>query len=203
VVTEYAARGSLAAAIGGRPYPVREALRLVGELAGLVGYLHRQGVVHGNLKPTNVLLAADGIPRVTDFRPTGGLFQAQLPDDGEGAGVGYLAPEFVRDPRAEPRPHTDVYGLGLVLYEMLTGRPAVAGATAGETRDRVLSADPDPPSRLNPDVTPALDAVCLRCLRKDPWRRFARAYDLLTRLRKLADDPDGRGIPTRRPDRPT
>src|SRR5205814_6057784 len=112
-------------------------------LAEIVSYLHRQGVVHGNLKPSNVLLAADGIPRLTDFRPAGGLFQGPLPvDDEECAGLGYLTPEVLRDPDAEARPYTDIYGLGLILYELLTGQPAFAATTAQETLEQVRSQDP-------------------------------------------------------------
>src|SRR5262249_35655921 len=85
--------------------PVRQALGVVGRLAEIVNYLHRQGVVHGNLKPSNVLLAADGIPRVVDFRPTGGLFQGPPPaDDDEPAGGGHLAPEVLPDPAPGRRP---------------------------------------------------------------------------------------------------
>jgi serine/threonine protein kinase len=193
---EYVPHGSLAAKLAGQPYPIRTALRLVEQLAEIVGYLHRQGVVHGNLKPSNVLLAADGIPRVADFRLTGGLFQGPLPDgDGEPAGLGYLAPESVRDPGAEPRPYTDIYGLGVILYELLTGRPLFVGATAREMLEQVRSQDPVPPSRLNPQVTPQLEAFCLRCLRKDPWHRYARAYDLLKRVRHVMDSTEGRDVP--------
>jgi serine/threonine protein kinase len=200
---EYVPHGSLADRLAGRPYPVREALRLVEQLVEVVSYLHRQGVVHGNLKPSNVLLAADGIPRVTDLRPTGGLFKGPLPVEGAApAGLGYLAPEVVRDPGAEPRPYTDVYGLGTILYELLTGRPPFAAATAPETLEQVGTQDPDPPSRLNPQVTPQLEAFCLRCLRKNPWRRFSRAYDLSTRLRSFQDNPGGPSGPgARRPRR--
>jgi serine/threonine protein kinase len=202
LVTEYVPHGSLAARLAGQPSPVREALQLVVRLAEVVGYLHRQGVVHGNLKPGNVLLAADGIPRVTDFRLTGGLFQGPLPgEDADPAGLGSLAPEFVRDPTTEARPHTDVYGLGLILYELLTGRPPFSGATAGDVLEQVRSLDPVPPSGLNSEVTRAMDAVCLRCLRKNPWRRFTRAYDLLTRVRHLIDDPEGRSLSGGRPGR--
>ena len=199
LAAEYVPHGSLAAHHAGRPYPVRQALRLVEQLAEVVQYLHRQGVVHGNLKPSNVLLAADGIPRVVDFRLTGGLFQGPLPaDDLQPAGLGYLAPELVRDPGAEPRPYTDIYGLGLILYELLTGRPPFVAATARETLDQVRSQDPLPLSRLNSEVTPHLEAFCLRCLRKNPWRRYYRAYDVLTRLRYFQDDPGGRAVPADR-----
>ncbi len=189
LIAEYVPHGSLAARLDGRPHPVREAVHLVGQLAEVVVYLHRQGVAHGNLKPSNVLLAADGIPRVADFRQTGGLFQSPPPaDDGPPAGLGYLSPECVRDAAAEPRPHTDVYGLGVILYELLAGRPPFAGATAGAVREEVLTRDPVPPSALNSEVPPDLDVVCLRCLRKNPWRRFPRAYDVIAKLRRLSDE---------------
>jgi serine/threonine protein kinase len=193
---EYVPLGSLASRLTGRPHPVREAVRLVEQLAGVVCYLHRQGVVHGNLKPGNVLLAAGEVPRVADFRPTGGLAHGPLPaGDDDPAGLGYLAPELVRDPGAEPRQHTDVYGLGVILYELLTGRPPFEGATAREVLGQVRSHDPTPPSRLNPEVPRPLEAFCLRCLRKDPWRRYPRAYDLMRRLRDCRDDPEGRSAP--------
>jgi serine/threonine protein kinase len=152
----------------------------------VVAYLHRQGVVHGNLKPGNVLLAANGIPRLADLRLTGGLFQGPLLVEGDAtAGLAYLAPELVADPGAEPRPYTDIYGLGTVLYELLTGRAPFDGGTARQVLDRVRTGEPDPPSGTNPEVTPELEWVCLRCLQKNPWKRYARAFDLATRLRHL------------------
>jgi eukaryotic-like serine/threonine-protein kinase len=188
VALEYVPQGSLAAKLASQAYPIHQALRLVAQLAEIVAYLHRQGVIHGNLKPTNVLLAADGIPRMADFNLVGGLFQGPLPAEDESpAGLAYLAPELVKDASAEPRPYTDVYGLGLILYESLTGRPPFAGATAGEVLEQVRSEDPVPPSHLNSKVTPPLDRFCQVCLRKNPWRRFVRAHDLATGLRELLD----------------
>jgi serine/threonine protein kinase len=187
---EYVAHGSLAARLTGQPIPLLQALRLVEQLTETVRFFHRQGVVHGNLKPSNVLLAADGIPRVSDFRPTGGLFQGPLPPD-DAAGLGYLAPELAEDLGAEIRPYTDVYGMGLILYELITGRPPFMGPSAQETLEQVRSQDPVPPSRLNSDVTPYLEAVCLRCLRKNPWFRFRRAYDLFWCLQAIQDKLDG------------
>jgi serine/threonine protein kinase len=191
LAAEYVPQGSLSAKLAGQPYPVLQALRLVEQLAEVVSYLHRQGVVHGNLKPSNVLLAAGGIPRIADFRPTGGLCQGPLPaDDSEPAGLGYLAPELACDAGAEPRPYTDVYGLGAILYELLTGRPPFAGGTAGEMLEQVRLQDPVGPSRLNEEVAPHLEALCLKCLRKDPWQRYHRAHDLATRLRFFQDNPE-------------
>jgi serine/threonine protein kinase len=195
VALEHVPHGSLAARLAGQPGSVRAALRLVEQLADLVSYLHRQGIVHGNLKPSNVLLAADGIPRVADFRLTGGLFQGPPPaNEQEPTGMGYLAPELIRDPKAEPRPYTDIYGLGLILYELLTGRPPFAGATAREVLEQVRSQDPVPPSQLNPEVAPHVEKCCLRCLRKNPWRRYSRAYDLLMKVRHLLDSPEDQDV---------
>jgi serine/threonine protein kinase len=180
----------------GRPVPVRQALSLVDQLAVIVTYLHRQGVIHGNLKPSNVLMAANGIPRLADFRMTGGLFQGPLPaDDQEVTGIGYLAPELAGDPTREPRPYTDIYGLGIILYELLTGRPPFAGAKTGDVLLQVRTHDPVPPSELNSEVTPAMERMCLRCLRKNHWQRYSRAYDLSRRLQHFIDDPHDLGKP--------
>jgi serine/threonine protein kinase len=186
VVVEYAPHGSLSDNLAGRPYPVRDAIRLVVQLAEVISYLHRQGVVHGNLKPRNVLPVADGIPKLIDLHPTGGLFLGALaPDDAAADGLAYLAPELVRERSATLRPNTDVYGLGLILYELLAGRPAFTGSNAQDTLDQVRSQHPSAPSYFNPRVVPGLDAVVLRCLRKNPWHRFSRVYDLARRLREL------------------
>ncbi len=202
LAVEYGAHGSLAGKLAGQRLPVRQALGLLEQLVEVVSYLHRQGVVHGNLKPSNVLFAADGTPRVGDLRLAGGLFQLPpVADDTDPAGLGYLAPELIRDPAAEPRPHTDIYGLGAILYTLLTGRPPFAGATARETLEQVLSQEPVPPARLNRAVTPRLEAFCLRCLRKNPWRRYHRAYDVLMHLRGFQKDPKGREADGRWPKR--
>jgi serine/threonine protein kinase len=202
LAVEYVPHGSLAARLAGQPYPVRQAVRLVEQLAETVAYLHRQGVVHGNLKPSNVLLAAEGIPRVADIRLPGGLFHGTPADGLNPAGLGYLAPELVGEPGAEPRPHTDVYGLGVILYELLTGRPPFAGASASELLEQVRSQEPIPPSRLNPEVPPQLERLCLRCLRKNRWQRYSRAYDLLVYLRYCKEGEERQeGVSPRRPRR--
>lgn len=199
LVQELVPQGSLAARIAGKPLPVRQAVRLAEQLAQIIRYLHRQGVVHGNLKPSNVLLAVDDIPRIVDLHPTGGLFLGSLnADNSEFVHLGYLAPEALGDRNAEPRMYTDIYGLGLILYEMLTGSPPFNGATAAEMSYQVQEQGPLPPSRLNPEVMPPLDAFCLRCLRKDPWRRYTRAYDLLMRLRSLLDCAEDKAAPDER-----
>jgi serine/threonine protein kinase len=193
VAMEYVPHGSLAARLDGRNYAVREALKLVEQLAEIVGYLHRQGVVHGNLKPSNVLFAADGIPRVSDFCATGGLFQSSPSvDDPDSTGLAYVAPEVLQNPGAELRPYTDIYGLGMILYELLAARPPFTGQTARETLEQVRLQVPVPPGRVNSRVTAQLDDFCLRCLSKDPWRRYARAYNLIKRLRYFQENPENR-----------
>jgi serine/threonine protein kinase len=199
LAVEYAIHGSLALKVKGRPMPLAQGLRLMAQLAEVVAYLHRQGVTHGNLKPSNILLAADDVPRVADSRLTGGVFQSRLPPDDEPAdGLGYVPPECFEDPNREPRPHTDVYGLGLILYEVLTGRPAFVAKSTREMIELVRTVEPVPPSRLNRRVTPHLDQFCLRCLRKNPWWRYARVYDVATglqhflvNLKKRAVSDDG------------
>jgi eukaryotic-like serine/threonine-protein kinase len=207
LAVEYVAHGSLAtrlsAATSARRARVKievaETLRLVEQLAEIVSYIHRQGLVHGNLKPSNVLFAADGIPRVADFRLTCNLSRASVAtEDREVIGLGYLAPELARDPSADLRPHTDVYGLGIILYELLTGRPPFAATSAQEVLEQVRSQEPVAPSRFNSKVTPHLDAFCLRCLKKNAWRRYARAYDVLTRLRYFQENAEDQAMPGER-----
>lgn len=182
--TEYIANGSLADRLTGKPYPLVPALELVTQLAEIVCYLHRQGAVHGNLKPSNVLLAADNIPRLVDFRLTSGLsFGRPAAGDSDLLGLGYLAPELIRNPAAEPRFYTDIYGLGVILYELLTGRPPI-----GESDDDQSELEPVSPVRFNSKVTPAVEAFCLQCLAKNPWKRHDRAYNVQSQLQRFREE---------------
>ncbi len=203
LAVEYMPQGSLAnmgreRSSETKPLTVSNVLRLVEQVAEIVSYLHRQGAVHGNLKPSNILMAAGGIPRIADFFLTGGLFLGPFftEDDPSRAqpdnvsGYEYVAPELIRDAGAEPRPFTDIYGLGLILYELLTGRPPFAGLNAREALDNVRLHDPVPPSQLNPQVTPRVEALCLRSLRKNPWHRYQRVYNFINRLRFLQENQE-------------
>jgi serine/threonine protein kinase len=180
VAVEYVPQGNIGGLLGGKPLPVKQVLQLVEQVGEVIGYLHRQGVVHGNLKPTNVLLAADGIPRVTDPHPAGGLFVGSF--EAGAIGIGSLAPEVLDG--IEPRLNTDVYGLGLILYELLTGRAPFGPTDDPRARDAI------PPRSHRPDLHPALETVCLRCLRVNPWRRYMRVFDLVKRLREFQADVD-------------
>jgi hypothetical protein len=181
---EYLEGGSLAERLGGRPLAPREAAVLAAELARAVHYAHREGIVHRDLKPANVLLTADGRPKITDFGLAKRLDVEGRTQTGAVMGTpGYMAPEQAEGKGRAIGPHTDVYALGAVLYEMLTGRPPFRAATTLDTLLLVLSAQPMPPRDVNPHVPADLETICLKCLAKDPEQRYASA-------RRLAEDLD-------------
>ncbi len=164
--------GNLAQKLGGVPQSARDAAALMIPLADAVEAAHRRKIVHRDLKPSNILLTAGGTPKITDF----GL--ARRLELGVGLSMtatrigtpGYMAPEQVAGTARVSGPATDIYSLGAVFYELLTGRPPFRA----ETERQVLAEDPAPPSRLNAQVPRDLETICLKCLRKDPQRRYAR-----------------------------
>jgi serine/threonine-protein kinase len=172
--------GSLAQKFAGTPQPARPAATLVSVLAWAVDVAHKNGIVHRDLKPSNILLTADGTPKVSDF----GLARRLGGEDGltrTGAALGtpsYMAPEQAQGRADAVGPVADVYSLGAILYEMLTGRAPFRAETDLETVQQVISREPVPPSRLNSNVPRDLETICLKCLRKEPRRRYAMAAAL-------------------------
>jgi hypothetical protein len=183
---------SLAQRLHGTPMPAREAAVLLEVLALAAHHAHRHGVIHCDLKPGNVLLREDGTPQIADFGLARLLeSEAGLMRDGELAGTpSYMAPEQARGSTGEIGPATDVYALGAILYECLTGRPPFKGATVRDTLEQVLTLDPVRPRLLNPRVPGGLEAICLRCLRKSPAQRHASGVELAAALRAELDRPN-------------
>jgi WD40 repeat protein/tetratricopeptide (TPR) repeat protein len=184
---EYLDGGSLAQKIHGEPQPPRAAARLLVLLANAVQHAHEQGVIHRDLKPGNVLLTADGTPKVADF----GLARFGRPElTATGAVMGtpsYMAPEQAKGDNAAVGPAADIWALGAILYELLTGRPPFRGVSVLDTLEQVASCEPVPPAQLQPRVPRDLNVICLRCLEKSPAQRYTSAGELAADLERFLD----------------
>jgi WD40 repeat protein len=186
---EFQGEGSLSAKLAGTPLPPREAAALAETLARAVQHAHERGIIHRDLKPANILLASGGVPKVSDF----GLARRLDEDSGQtqaGAVLGtpsYMAPEQAAGQTREVGPAADTYALGAILYECLTGRPPFKGATVRETLEQVRTREPVPVRQLQPGCPRDLETVCLKCLEKEPQRRYASAAALADDLRRFLD----------------
>jgi serine/threonine protein kinase len=184
---EFCREGSLDGKLDGTPWLPMQAARLVETLARAMHAAHQKGVVHRDLKPANVLLGEDGTAKVTDFglakkldlaspgrQSGGGLTQ-------EGAILGtpsYMAPEQAGGQSKEMGPACDIYALGAILYELLTGRPPFKAATPLDTILQVVNDEPVPPGQLQSKTPRDLETICLKCLHKEPARRYGSAVEL-------------------------
>ncbi len=180
---EYVDGGSLSQSLTGNPVSPSKAAAFMLTIANAIQYVHEHGVIHRDLKPANILLAADGTPKITDF----GLAK-RLDDGGDQTRTGtvkgtpnYMAPEQALGRTSEIGPATDVYSLGVIMYELLTGRVPFSGETVLETLEQVRTFEPVAVRQLVPKVPRSLDMICLKCLAKDPSRRYSSA-------RLLAED---------------
>jgi WD40 repeat protein len=184
---EYVDGGSLADKLQGTPMAPTDAARVVETLAGAVHAAHQRGIVHRDLKPANVLLTTDGTPKIADF----GLAKetdASSSRTQEGTVMGtpsYMAPEQAGGKVNAIGPAADTYALGAILYETLTGRPPFKGVTSLDTIMQVVSLEPARPRDVQPQVPRDLETICLKCLRKDPARRYANALELAEDLRRF------------------
>jgi eukaryotic-like serine/threonine-protein kinase len=196
--------GSLASKLMGTPQDAGTAARVVETLARAVHAVHECGIIHRDLKPGNVLLTggadvplAECLPKIGDF----GLAKALDSDAGQtGTGQVVGTPSYMAPEQAQPGPRplgpaVDVYALGAILYDLLTGRPPFKAATFWDTVMQLLHQEPVPPRRLHGAVPRDLETVCLKCLEKEPHRRYASALDLADDLRRFLNREPVRARP--------
>jgi WD40 repeat protein/tRNA A-37 threonylcarbamoyl transferase component Bud32 len=199
---EFCPGGSLAKKLGGKPAPPRQSAPMVEHLAEAMDAAHQGKVIHRDLKPANVLLAEKGQLKITDFGLAKKLDDTGLTQPGAVLGTpSYMAPEQAAGTASKIGPSTDVYALGAILYELLTGRPPFTAASVMDILLQVISRDPVAPSQLLPGVPKDLETICLKCLRKEPAARYASAKELATDLRRFLDGAPIRARPVGRLER--
>jgi tetratricopeptide (TPR) repeat protein len=179
--------GSLSQKLAGSPLLARDSARLATTLAEAIHAAHESGIVHRDLKPSNVLLTQEGTPKISDFGLARRLDEAAgLTQTGVVVGTpSYMAPEQARGRHDAIGPAVDVYALGAILYELLTGKPPFRAATAVETVQLVINQDPVPPSQVNAKVPRDLETICLKCLAKDPRFRYSTGAALAEDLNRF------------------
>jgi serine/threonine protein kinase/predicted Zn-dependent protease len=194
VALELLEGGSLSEKLFGTTLAPRQAAEWMVPLVMAMDVAHQAGIVHRDLKSANILFTTDGVPKITDF----GLAKRLESDDGQthtGQVMGtpsYMAPEQARGDTKSAGPPADIYALGAILYEMLTGRPPFKGSSAIETVRQVIEQDPVSPSRVQFRVPRDLETICMKCLQKEPGKRYATAKDMADDLNRYL-----RGMPIR------
>lgn len=181
---------SLAESVRDGPLAPTVAALIMKIVAEAIAYAHKKGVIHRDLKPSNILLAKDGQPRVTDFglaKQVGG--NCDLTATGQVLGTpSYMPPEQAEGAVKRIGPHSDIYSLGAVLYELLTGRPPFQSATSVGVLMQVMNREPVAPRMLNPTIPRDLETICLKCMQKRPFSRFATADLLVAELERFLNN---------------
>jgi serine/threonine protein kinase len=192
LVSEYVPGGTLASYLKQGPLSFARIAEIVAHVADAAHHAHLRGIVHRDIKPGNILLREDGKPLLADF----GLAIAEDEQLRETPGTlgtyGYMAPEQMLDQSRFVDGRADVYSLGVVLYQMLTGRLPYVAKTAAEYRELALHRDPRPPRSVREDIPPALEAICLKCLARRPVDRYSTAGDLAVALRSARNSKSAR-----------
>ncbi|MFD7377771.1 serine/threonine protein kinase [Streptomyces sp. S1A1-7] len=200
LVMEYVEGRTLAQVLGDGPLPTEQAVDAAGQVLEALRHSHGHGIVHRDIKPANVMFTRAGIAKVLDFGIAKALSEMATRLTGTGVAVGtpaYLAPEQIEGRDTDHR--TDLYAVGCLLYELLTGRPPYTGESPFSVMHQHLAQEPVPPSRLRPGLPPGVDAVVLRALHKRREDRFADAAEMkaeLDRVAEYAQIPTAPAMPT-------
>jgi len=171
----------------GSPIPVNEVIRFLAQMCAGVQAIHDAGIIHRDLKPENILLTKDGVIKIADFGIARTGHGPKLTEHGGVVGtIDYVSPEYMLNSQVDWR--SDIYALGILGYEMLTGEPPFRGDSVYATMTKRLKSDPKPPSVLRPDSISALDTVVLKAMAREPAHRYQSANDMLIDLQKIAPD---------------
>ncbi len=184
---EYVGGGQLADKLEGAPIPITEIARLIGQMCLGVQAIHDAGIIHRDLKPENILLTKDGNVKIVDFGIAKAGHGPRLTEHGGVVGtIDYVSPEYMLNSQVDWR--SDIYALGILAYEMLTGESPFRGDSVYATMTKRLKSDAKPPSAQRPDCPPELDALVLKAMARDPEKRYQAAVEIFLDLQKLYPD---------------